>query len=240
MNDFEQICRPVLFESVVPDFAYWGKGSSFLISNPNHFYWVTATHVLNNAGASADAIRIFPSDNSRTSLPFNEKYAIHPDSGVEGDYKDVTILRIDLPSFDRSGDAPLIAQDIERAVSGAENLIGSEELWIIGYPAEQNLIDYDSRTIKTTRSTIRAEYVGGSFSNFCHTLRIRSSVKLDNLDGLSGSPIFHMKQERLNGELVHFPILVGMLLSGTASSGIAHFVSSSVIARIVTLAESQS
>lgn len=239
MNLFQQICRPVIFESDVPDYRYWCKGSSFLVSNPNNYYWVTATHVLNNARASVDAIRIFPSDNSRISLPFNEKYVIHPDSGAGDAYNDITILRIDLPGFDRSGDAPLAAQDMKRFVLGAEHLRSSDELWVIGYPAERNFIDYDNNTINATRSIIRAEYEGSSFFNYCHKLRIQSSVRLDDLDGLSGSPVFHMKETPLNGELVFFPILVGMLLSATASSGIGHFVSSSVISRMINWAESK-
>jgi hypothetical protein len=46
-----------------------------------------------------------------------------------------------------------------------------------------------------------------------------------------------MKQAIHNGEAVAYPLLVGMLLRGTASSGIAHFVSSSVIVNIVNLVE---
>jgi hypothetical protein len=68
-------------------------------------------------------------------------------------------------------------------------------------------------------------------------LKIESSIKLETYDGLSGSPVFYMKQAIHNGEAVVYPLLVGMLLRGTASSGIAHFVSSSVIVNIVNLVE---
>jgi hypothetical protein len=44
-----------------------------------------------------------------------------------------------------------------------------------------------------------------------------------------------MKQAIHNGEAVAYPLLVGMILRGTALSGIAHFVSSSVIVNIVNL-----
>jgi hypothetical protein len=237
MSDFEQACRPVIFETEHPDYCYWRKGSSFLIANSDNYYWVTATHVLKNMGAKVECIRIFPSDNSKISLPFNEKYIIKAGSTEEEDYKDITILRIDLHEFDNSGDAPLIAQDIEHGVVGAEHLKHSDELWIVGYPSESNFIDYDSRVIKTTRSVVRAEYDGESHFSHGHKMRIKSSIKLDDLDGLSGSPIFHMKQTDFNGQPIIFPILVGMLLRGTASSGIAHFVSSSVIAKVISLAE---
>ena len=237
MYEFEQVSRPVIFKSDHPEYSYWGKGSSFLISNTDNYYWVTATHVLKNTGASVNSVRIFPSDNSKISLPFNERYLIKTDLTNADDFNDITILRIDLHEFDSSGDAPLITQDIETGVIGAEQLKQSDELWIIGYPSESNLIDYDSRVIKTTRVVLRALYDGESISEYCHKLKIESSIKLKDLDGLSGSPIFHMKQANINGQLVNFWILVGMLQRGSASSGTAHFVSSSVIVRMVSLAE---
>lgn len=236
MSLFEEACRPVIFEGEHAEFPYWGKGSSFLISNTQNFFWVTASHVIVNMGGSANALRIFPSDNSRISLPFNEQYTINKGS-VDEDHHDVFILRIDLSGFDRSGDAPLVAQDIEKGVLPAEYLKQDDELWVMGYPSDSNTINYDTRTITNTRSVLRAIYKGESISDHCHKLIIESSIKLESLDGLSGGPVFHMKQETHSGESVIYPMLVGMLLRGTASSGIAHFVSSSVIVNIVNLAE---
>lgn len=238
MSQFEEACRPVIFEGEHVEFPYWGKGSSFLIANTQNFFWVTASHVLVNMGGSVNSLRIFPSDNSRISLPFNEQYTVNKGWADDEDYKDVFMLRIDLSGFDRSGDAPLVAQDIDIGVLPAEDLKPNDELWIIGYPSESNSIDYyDARAIKNTRSVLRAIYKGASISDHCHELTIESSIKLESLDGLSGGPVFHMKQETNNGESVIYPMLVGMLLRGTASSGIAHFVSSSVIVNIVNLAE---
>lgn len=239
MSEFEEACRPVIFEQKHEEFCYWGKGSSFLIANANNYYWVTASHVLKNMGGCVESVRIFPSDTSRISLPFNEKYTIKSDSTNGEDYKDVLILRIDLQEFDASGDAPLVAQDLEQGVLGAEHLREDDELWVIGYPSESNFVDYDCRAIKNTRSIVRAVYGGESFSDHCHKLIIETSLKLESLDGLSGSPVFHIKKTNRNGQLAAYPLLVGMLLRGTASSGVAHFVSSSVIAKIVSLAENK-
>ena len=145
------------------------------------------------------------------------------------------MLCIDLNEFDSSGDAPLIALDLEQGTLPAERLKPDDELWVIGYPSESTFIDYDSCKIKNTRSVLRAIYTGGSISDHCHKVTIESSIKLESYDGLSGSPVFYMKQAIHNGEAVAYPLLVGMLLRGTASSGIAHFVSSSVIVNIVNL-----
>ncbi|TSA06940.1 MAG: hypothetical protein D4R73_10505 [Deltaproteobacteria bacterium] len=238
MSKFEEACRPIIFEQEHEEFSYWGKGSSFLIANSNNYYWVTASHVLINMGGRADSLRIFPSDNSKISVPFNEQYTVNKGSTDDEDYKDIFMLRIDLNEFDSSGDAPLIAQDIEHGILRAEQLEPNDELWVIGYPSESNFIDYDSCEIKNTRSVLRAIYRGRSVSDHCHELIVESSIKLENYDGLSGSPVFHMKQLNRNGQVAVYPLLVGMLLRGTASSGIAHFVSSSVIVNIVNLVES--
>ena len=237
MSQFEEACRPVIFENEGTEFSYWGKGSSFLIANSESFYWVTASHVLTNMGGCAKSLRIFPLDDSKISLPYNEQYTVNRTLADDEDYKDVFMLRIDLKEFDHHGDTPLVAQDIEIGTIPAERLKPGDELWVIGYPSESNFIDYDSCEIKNTRSVIRAIYKGESVSLHCHELTIDSSIKLESYDGLSGSPVFYMKHSFENGELVRYPMLVGMLVRGTASSGIAHFVGSRVIVDIVNIAE---
>ena len=180
-------------------------------------------------GGSADSLRIFPSDNSKISLPFNEQYTVNTGLTDDEEFKDIFMLRINLKDFYSSGDALLKALNIERGILRAEKLKPNEELFVIGYPAERNFIDYDTREIKNTRIAIRAVYEGRSVSDHCHKLNIDRSIELKDYDGLSGSPVFRITAD--------YPFLVGMLLRGTASSGIAHFVSSSVIADLVNLAE---
>jgi hypothetical protein len=238
MNQFEEASRPVIYEYDDAEFVYWGKGSSFLIANSRNYYWVTAAHVLSNMGGCAGSLRIFPSDGSKIALPFNEQYTVNKGTADDEDYKDVFMLRIDLTRFDASGDAPLVAQDLERGLLSASELKPDDELWIIGYPAESNFIDYDCSKISNTRSVLRAIYVGNSTSIHCHELRVETSVKIESYDGLSGSPVYYMKRLEREGEATVYPLLVGMLLRGSASSRTAHFVSSDVLSNIVSLAGS--
>lgn len=237
MNSFEEACRPVIFEQEHTECPYWGKGSSFLIANSRAYYWVTASHVLSNMGGVAQSVRIFPSDHSRISLPFNEQYTITKGLADDEDYKDVFVLRIDLEEFVSSGDAPLVAQDIEQGVFLAEDLTPGSELWVIGYPSESYFVDYDAQKIRNTRSVLRAVYQGPSILDHCHELRVESSIRLESYDGLSGSPVFHMKSKASDGESLLYPLLAGMLIRGTASSSIAHFVSSNVIVNLIVEAE---
>ena len=193
---------------------------------------------MKNLGGAAECLRIVPSDASRISLPFNKQYCVKRDKSDGEDYKDVLMLRLDMNEFDLSGDAPLAAQDLEQGVLPAERLKQGDELWIVGYPAERTLVDYDASAIWSTRSVLRAFYKDASISEHCHSVFVDTSIQLASYDGLSGSPLFYMKHEQFQGEHVRLPLLVGMLQRGTASSKIAHFVSSKVLVDIVRVAES--
>ncbi len=93
--------------------------------------------------------------------------------------------------------------------------------------------DYESSKISNTRSVLRGIYQGKSSGANCHELRMETSVALESYDGLSGSPVYHMKRKIRGREELMFPMLVGMLLRGTASSRIAHFVGSDVLANML-------
>ncbi|RAS17043.1 hypothetical protein BX591_15016 [Paraburkholderia bryophila] len=173
-------------------------------------------------------------------MPFNEQYTVNRGGTDDEDYKDVFILRVDLNLFDASGDSPLVAQDIEQGALSANLLKSGDELWVIGYPAESNSIDYEINKIVNTRSVLRAIYKGTSVSVHCHELLMETSVDLESYDGLSGSPVYHMKEVIQGSQIISFPLLVGMLLRGTASSRIAHFVNSDVLSNIISLAEETS
>ena len=227
----------MLFEQQTGEYRYWGKGSSLLISNSRNYYWVTAGHVLSNLNASALLLRICPSDSTRISLPFDLKTTIDKELTEDEEYKDILLLRIDLQRFDESADTPLTAQDIDQGTLAAEGLSPGAELWVIGYPAESNFINYDEQTIRSTRSVLRAIYEGRSVSKHCHQLKMECSIRLESYDGLSGSPVFHFVSRTVDGETLEYPLLVGMLLRGTASSSIAHFVSSRVLVSLISAAE---
>lgn len=237
MDFFEETSRPVIFEHEDAEFPYWGKGSSVLLANSRHYYWITASHVISRMGGSALSLRIFPSDNSRISLPFNEQYTIKKGHSEDEDHKDIFALRINIEEFEEFGDAPLVAQDIELGLLPAEELPLESELWIIGYPAESNFIDYDCGRIRNTRSVIRAIYQGCSTSDHCHMAKVESSINLTSYDGLSGSPVFYMRSQIAEGRELLFPLFVGILLRGTALSSLVHFVSASVIRRLIMLSE---
>jgi hypothetical protein len=234
MSDFAAIARPVIFEDSNSDYPYWGKGTSFIIANDENYFWITASHVMKNMGGNPENLRVFPSDASRKSLPFNELYTIHTED-LDSDYKDVYVLRIALAEFQKNGDAPLAAQDMTCGFMSPEALSLDDVLYIVGYPSESSVIDFDSQFIRETRTVLRALYRGESVSAHCHTAQVVSDPNLNSYDGLSGSPVFYLEPQSIDSRKVLYPRIVGMLLRGTASSATVHFVSVQVIQRLIEL-----
>lgn len=237
MYAFEQACRPVLFEADSDNYSYWGKGSSVLLVNSKAFYRITAKHVIDNLGGTAEALRIFPSDSSRISLPYDKKYTLKLDGAEDEDYKDLYMLRVDLSDFDLSGDAPLKSQDIEGGVLDPENLRVGDELFVIAYPSESRFVDYDESKIAYTRKAIRGLFDGPSIGAHCFKITIDTTVELGDYDGISGAPVFRFQERKVKDEVVRFPMLVGMVLRGGEQSSTVHFVGSHVIVNAIRCAE---
>ncbi|WP_374586117.1 hypothetical protein [Pseudoduganella sp.] len=231
---FDEVARPVCFAHDDPIYSIWAKGSSFLCTSARNFYWVTAAHVVDNHGVNAASVRVFPSDQATISLPFDEQYRIKS-NGSADDYKDLLILRINDDEFHAHCDTPLVGQDIECGFLPAEVLTQGCELWIVGYAAENNYIDYDDAKVHHTRTVMRAIYQGDNHFDFCHVAKIESSIVLSSFDGLSGSPVFYFMTARKGGNEIQEAVLVGMLLRGGAESDLVHFVSAGVIRRAIEL-----
>jgi hypothetical protein len=230
-----RIARPLIFETEYAQYPYLIKGSSFFISNEPHYYWITASHAIDINRESVKDLRIFPSDTSKISLPFNEQYEIKRHGDDDEDFKDVFLLRIDMKRFDRFGDSCITALDIDVGLLPPESLVEGDELCLFGFPAARNHVDFDTRTISQFRLALRARYIGLGLSAHCHTAVVEAPTDLDSYDGLSGSPIF-AKRRVNSAETGASMLLVGMVLRGTAESRCIHFVSSTVINDFVKLA----
>lgn len=237
---FEEICRPVIFEQDDEDCPYWGLGSSVLVANSTNYYWVTAAHVIDKMGGSADSLRIFPSDSSRISVPFNMLYRILDDENSSEDYKDLFVLRIDITKFKKESDGILTAHDIELAVFPADKLSKGDQLIVIGYPGEDISFDYENFKIKCKKLRLDAEYVGHSVEDHCHELKVLESSTLSDYKGLSGSPVFYMEEVQVSAAKVAIiPKLVGLLIRGTAESKIAHFINVEVLLSLIRNSENE-
>lgn len=235
---FNDVAQPVIFESEYPEFRYWIHGSSVLLSTAEHCYWVTAAHVMEKSGAAPGALRIFPADDSTRSLPFDEQYEIQKTFMGDDDFKDLFVLRVNLGRFMSHGDGALVALDVNRHLIGADSLSGSSPLRLVGYPSANNSVDYEERsTLNTARTVLCARYLGPGPSDHCHIAELDNAASLSSLDGLSGGPVFSIGSRDAGGSEEPGPVMVGLMLRGTAESGRVHFLSASVISRMIRLLE---
>ena len=238
MSEFLEACRPILFESTDSEYAYWGRGLALLVSDSQHCYCVTAEHVLRNQGATVEELRVFPSDFSKMSLPYDQKVSINQDLGNPAAYKDIVMLRVAMSDFHASGDAPLVSQDIKRGCQPATSLRLGNELWIAGFPSNSRFVDYEASRINATRILRKASYVGpSSLSEHVHELEVDERSGLDDFDGLSGGPVYYLREEHVNHVPHLIVLLAGLVIRGTASSRRAHFIDSSVLKEFVRLAQ---
>lgn len=233
MNLHHEAARPILFEMVDSEYSYFGLGSSVLLSTSNQCYWVTARHVMENQGQDAETLRIYPSEASRSSIPFNFFLNIEREP-QDPDFSDLYILQVDGRAFNDTGDAILTAQRVEDGLLNPATLRVGDELIVVGYPEESRAVDYEDFKIKYQRSVYVTCYSGDSPMKYCHQMKFREDHGLTTFNGLSGSPVYKMHTV---GSCV-LPKLVGILLRGTVSSNLCHFVSSQVLDYAIRKAES--
>ncbi|MFQ3247976.1 MAG: hypothetical protein ACI9SP_004635 [Arenicella sp.] len=226
MKLFHYASRPVLFES---DEYYHGFGSSVLISTSKNCYWVTAQHVIDNQSQKPENLRIYPAEKSRISIPFDQCIVIREDD----DYSDLCILRIDSALFNKTGDKEIVSQALENGLLNPNDLNLGDRLYVVGFPLDGREVDYESYKIKYRQSDFNANYIGSSSMKHCHEIRFDQNHGLDDFNGLSGSPVYKL----LSSNNVLKVMLVGILLRGTVSSSIAHFVGADVLRHAILESE---
>lgn len=216
--------RPVLFEGFG---HYGGFGSSVLIASGHYYYWLTAKHVITEQDASIEQLRIFPTDHSRMSIPYDQWREITTND-VDDECRDLYCLRIDLNQFSQSGDSVLGGIDINVAYQSPRQLTVGTPLKVIGFPGEFRGIDYEKKLILSRRFEFDAIYSGKQSQHFFHELRISDMKGISDCNGLSGSPVFGLLD---NGE-GKVPLFAGILVRGSASTGVCSFISIEPILKI--------
>lgn len=223
MSTHEDAIRPVFFEAQNDEYPYWGFGSSLLAFNEGNYFWITAKHVMNNQGQSYDELRVFPSDISKMSIPFNAMHRIIPDDPEE-EFADIYILRIDLDMFSSTGDAFITAYDLSNGTLSPDHLSTGDDLIVVGYP-EEDRYDYGQFRIECRRKVFPAIYVGKTPQRYWHQLKITDNLGLSEFNSLSGSAVFRIVTL---GSLM-IPMYVGLLNRAVATTGVGNFISSQVI-----------
>lgn len=189
MEKYEMIV-PVMWETHVDGYEYGYGGSGFYVKKKGIVFFVTAGHVV--SGGVLDDLLIPANLESRDFLPLSEY--IKPIECKIGDekYKDLAIFKV---ADDKLDCSIVFPKDIVK-----EDVLESEDLYVVGYPNLNQKIDYDVKNIKRFRKAYSAKYI-----TKINDVRSRISVDFDDgesLDGVSGGVVFRKKDHCICGMMI--------------------------------------
>lgn len=232
IDRLRQCARPVIFETGNNDAPYSTAGTAFLVGFRQSLFVLTAAHVVRNC--PIDKLLVFPSDKSAKPLRLNTWWPVegNPD---DPDASDMLIIKADLESIPVSerNEGCLIHLTHPQAVEWFEARDVSQ-FFLCGYPLVRNGVDYFRSEINTQQFFLAGTYKGKSPPEYCHVLNINNPLNLDDFNGLSGSPVFCQKFE--NGVATAPIRFCGMVLLGTAESGLVHFLDAQRLVSVLSVA----
>lgn len=219
--------QPLVFETAVVDFPYSTKGTVFLVGFEGKPYVVTTRHGLFPDGPDGPPrICVFPSDTSHRFIPLSNVFFVSS-SDEPDDFVDLAIIEVDPAARVDNGLNQATLVNLALAVEPAwESSASKMTFFVIGYPSERSNIDPASQELRTDRVVLLGKYKGKSLLPYLHQIQVENTHDLASFDGLSGSPVFMWSTSVRTQPK---PILCGMAIRATASSGLIHFLPVSIL-----------
>lgn len=214
---------PLLFEGTVSEAPYGMAGTGFLVRYGDSIYFATAAHCL--AAGDHERLRVPASYRSNCVLRLTQfGRTVLPPGEEKEDYGDFALFSVDPIDFGPRDDRNLEPARLPR--SGTTTLLNEHVLLTIrGYPEAAPLsgIDYDRQVVTVQALLCDANYLGPAESRYCHTLQLIAECPVNDLNHLSGSPVFaKLAYQR---DIVY--VLVGLLIRG--GKRLCRFISIEVI-----------
>lgn len=225
ISEFLQCAKPLILSNDDEAFPYSSGGTCFLFSFKSHYLALTTAHAFKDR--SKDCIRIsYREDAKRDSffLPTIEAYNFDVPLTVEdSDYLDLVVVRFDREIIEREYSDLRLFFNIEAFMHGLV-LGAGDSLVTRGFPGTpHNDIDHDNGVLKHQALLAYAEYLGyAEFkSQHIHSMGYADLTGVDNLNGMSGAPVFKHTQD-VNGKARLW--FVGMIIRGGAGAMQSHFI----------------
>lgn len=220
-DDLKCCIRPVIFNMDNEYTPYRMKGTSFGVSTIHGLYIITLEHIIQAENPENILISygLKTNDQFRSFLPINEKRIFKNTTNDEDtDKYDLVALRIDMSLLNSNLLEKNSFIDINNAILPPSDF---NKLIIFGFPDECNEVEYDIDTIKNQRLIISATWVETSRIEGCQTININPENNLLSYSGLSGSPVFGLKDLKNGTKYVQ---LLGVMHRATKQSGIGYFL----------------
>ncbi|MBW8365592.1 MAG: hypothetical protein K0M39_13680 [Rhizobium sp.] len=224
LNHLRQCSRPVVFETGIPSAPYSIAGTAFLVAFHRTLFVITARHVVRDH--PVNRLRIFPSDRSIEGLRLSDWWHIE-DPKNDPDSSDILLIRADLTNVPKSiRKSNHLLHLTPPSVSEWFDDRYISRFFLFGYPSATNEADYAHSKLQLQQFFLPGRYVGPSIAHNCHELLIENPLNLSDFNGLSGSPVFCLRNEIA---ISRQPTFCGMAIRGSARSQRAHFIEASTI-----------
>ncbi len=219
IQELLQCAKPLIFENREAEWRYSMLGTCFMARFRSRYYAITAKHCLHNRANDSVRVRLNPGE-----LKFLPVVALAPPKDNGEDFSDFAFFQIepDLlpPAALRSKHFLDLDHHNERSVNNKEILA------VVGYPSERNTADYDSFVINTEAFSGDGRYDGPAEGKHCSRIRFNNLAPIEDLDGLSGSPVLAFYEVR---EKTYTHQFAGVLIQATKKSGMGTFINSSIV-----------
>lgn len=226
LEDVSRSILPLCFESGFEDVHYGTKGTGFLVRRNGALWLATAAHCV---PGDRSGVRVPRDEDASEWMTLGDSAALEARDGVEDSASaDLAVVRV-LNS--EAEVAPAINLD---AILIASEMASGDLVWVAGYPAVANWIDFDRDPPehRQQRHRVDAWYDAPDPSSaYMHVILLGF---VEATDGLSGSPVFlrHAEKWRFAGVLtragggewswgrfVHAELLLNLLTRRGCASG---------------------
>ena len=224
LDHLRQCARPMVFNTGIQGAAFSIAGTAFLVGFHHTLFVLTARHVVR--GWPVHKLVVYPSDRSKNGLRLSDWWYVE-DGENEPDSTDLFLVRAELTKVPKSIQRSSHLLNLTQPhVSDWFKDRHSAMFYTFGYPKVANEADYANSRINTQQFFLRGTYIGPSVAGGCHEILLKNPLELPDFDGLSGSPVFCVRNEIATPAQ---PTFCGMAIRGTSSSGRMHFLEASTI-----------
>lgn len=219
-DELSKVVRKISFGNC-PEYL-WGEGTAFIVSYREEHYVVTARHnVLKGGENLAEHIWITVA-GTRIIVPFDRFLLVKLDDECE-DSQDFLVFHVNARRAAESGVPGLHSIDIESRYISGTSVKWGDPLRFAGYPTVEEPYDHELKRSYSHMMIGDAVHENCFLGENFGTLRVEPSSR--NFSGMSGGVVLALKGG-------HY-YWAGMVILGTSSSGILHYMKADFIVRAI-------
>lgn len=199
-------------------------GSCFAVGYRKRLFVVTAAHV--TRGNLSQHVQVSAAGDLRRTFQLGAGVVVSPPEDPDG--VDLIAYPTGLGGFDHATLATARIINLEDpGVTAWQPAAYVSNFLVLGFPRDLNEVDYDRRVVKSAQVMLAGKYEFVTRADgHVHRLRVENPHRLREFAGFSGGPVFSVEQHVAAQPGQRF---CGVAISGSAQSGIVHFVDADAV-----------